>query len=388
MKTQIMMKKKFHSNDQAKLKIVCDDLCDNIELLLETLDIKYILRSKMATMACPIHDGDNASALNIYTEGDTYRGNWKCRTHNCEKIFKGSIIGFVRGVISNRKYKCQKDGDDTCSFNEALDFCLSLINKDLKNIKISKTDRDKKNFTNIVSNLQTNHSSKVVNKVSREKVRSTLSIPCQYFVDRGFSKEILDKYDVGLCDNPNKEMFNRGVVPIYDNDYQYLVGCTGRSIFDKCPKCKSHHKNIDNCPIESDLWKHPKWKHNFDFKSQNHLYNFWFAKEHILKSGTAIIVESPGNVWRLEENNIHNSVGIFGSSLSDRQKIILDSSGAMNLVILTDNDEAGKKAAIQIKQKCQNTYRVFILNITKSDVAEMNSSDIDSEIKSYLENIK
>ncbi|NDC71851.1 MAG: hypothetical protein EBZ62_00150, partial [Sphingobacteriia bacterium] len=38
-----------------------------------------------------------------------------------------------------------------------------------------------------------------------------------------------------------------------------------------------------------------------------------------LKSHTAIIVESPGNVWRLEENGIHNSVALFGSSLSDRQ---------------------------------------------------------------------
>jgi DNA primase len=110
----------------------------------------------------------------------------------------------------------------------------------------------------------------------------------------------------------------------------------------------------------------------------------WFAKEHILKSSTAILVESPGNVWRLEENNIHNSVAIFGSSLSDKQKMLLDSSGAMNLVILTDNDEAGRKAAEQIKTKCQNTYRVFIPQISKPDVAEMTSEEINQEIKSIL----
>jgi DNA primase len=92
-------------------------------------------------------------------------------------------------------------------------------------------------------------------------------------------------------------------------------------------------------------------------------------------------------VWRLEENGIHNSVGIFGSSLSDCQKILLDSSGAMNLVVLTDNDEAGNKAAQSIKQKCQNTYRIFIPKISKSDVGEMNSEEINSEIKKYLESI-
>jgi DNA primase len=177
------------------------------------------------------------------------------------------------------------------------------------------------------------------------------------------------------------------VVPIYDNDYKFMVGCTGRSIYEKCNTCKSHHDPAENCPDKEKAWLYPKWKHNADFKSQNHLYNFWFAKEYILKSGIAIIVESPGNVWRLEENGIHNSVAIFGSSMSDRQKILLDSSGAMSLIVLTDNDEAGRKAAEQIKSKCQNTYRVFIPNISKADVGEMNSEEIQNEIKNYIERI-
>ena len=104
-----------------------------------------------------------------------------------------------------------------------------------------------------------------------------------------------------------------------------------------------------------------------------------------MSSATAIIVESPGNVWRLEENGIHNSVAIFGSSMSDRQKVLLDSSGAINLVVLTDNDEAGKKAADQIKQKCQNTYKIYIPTISKGDIGEMNSDEIDNEIKPLLE---
>jgi DNA primase len=78
---------------------------------------------------------------------------------------------------------------------------------------------------------------------------------------------------------------------------------------------------------------------------------------------------------------------MFGSSLSDRQKILLDSSGAMNLVILTDNDEAGRKAAEQIKNKCQNTYRIFIPTITKNDVAELTNEEIKQQISQYLESI-
>jgi 5S rRNA maturation endonuclease (ribonuclease M5) len=377
---------KSHLNDQAKLKIVCDEVCDNIESLLDSFGLDYKFNNKMITMSCPIHGGDNISALNLYPEGDTYRGNWKCRTHNCEKTFKGSVIGFIRGIISSQKYGWKEPGNDSCSFKEAVEYATSFINKDLSSIKINRKDREKRQFTTVVSYLN-NEPAKIASVVTRQQIIKSLNIPAQYYLDRKYSKEVLTKYDVGLCDKEGKEMYNRIVVPIYDNEYKYMVGCTGRSVHEKCTKCKGFHNQDHACPNADNVWKYSKWKHNTDFKSQNHLYNFWFAKEHILKSGVAIVVESPGNVWRLEENGIHNSVAMFGSSLSDRQKILLDSSGAMSLVILTDNDDAGRKAAQQIKSKCQNTYRVFIPKITEADVGEMTSEQINTEIKSYLGNI-
>jgi len=384
--TQVMKNKKSHSVDQNKLKVLCDGLCDNIENLLDTLGVEYRHNSKMISMSCPIHGGDNISAVNIYPEGDTYRGNWKCRTHNCEQEFKSSIIGFVRGVISHQKYGWQNAGDPTCSFSEALDYVQKFLNKNLKDIKISKVEKNKKEFTNVVNYIQ-NTAENSDSKLTRSQVIKAISIPAQYYLDRNYSPEVLVKYDVGLCDNPSKPMHNRVVVPIYDNDYKYMVGCTGRSIFEKCVQCKGYHDNSAKCPDAEEAWKFPKWKHSADFKSQNYLYNFWFAKKFILETNTAIVVESPGNVWRLEENNIHNSVGIFGSSLSDRQKILLDSSGAMNLIILTDNDEAGRKAAEQIKNKCQNTYRIFIPQISKNDIGDMNSEEITNEILNYINTV-
>jgi 5S rRNA maturation endonuclease (ribonuclease M5) len=382
----ITMNKKFRSPDQHKLKIICDDLCDNIEVLLNGFGIEYKTNHKMITMSCPIHGGDNTSAINIYPQGDQYRGNWKCRTHNCEKEFKGSIIGFVRGVISHQKYGWSEPGDRTCSFKEALDYIMCFLNKDLKDIKISNVDKDKISFNSMVKHFKQTEKDDVP-KITRKQIISSLKIPSEYYSQRGYCVETLEKYDIGLCDNPQKPMYNHAVVPIYDMDYKYMVGCSGRSIFNKCDLCKCYHNPNNDCPSKENSWKYSKWKHSAGFKAQNHLYNFWFAKEHILKSSTAIIVESPGNVWRLEENNIHNSVAIFGSSLSDRQKILLDSSGAMNLVILTDNDDAGRKAAEQIKNKCQNTYRIFIPDISRNDVGEMTSEEIEKEIKQYIKRI-
>ena len=120
------------------------------------------------------------------------------------------------------------------------------------------------------------------------------------------------------------------------------------------------------------------------FKSQNHLYNFWFAKQHILESTIVVLVESPGNVWRLEEAGIHNSVALFGAHLTDRQKILLDGSGAMTIITIMDNDDAGKKAAQTISDKCKNTYNVVNINIEKNDIAEMSVEEINNTIKNYL----
>lgn len=382
------MNKRSHLNDQAKLKVLCDQLCDNIEELLTTLDVQYKNSTKMVTMSCPIHGGDNIGALNLYTQGDSYRGNWKCRTHGCEKTFKSSIIGFIRGVMSHRKYGWEKAGDQTCSFKDAVQFASSFLKADINDIEISKLSRNKQSFSVAVQYMggtEKGTTNKTSSGITRSIVRKSLDIPATYYLNRGYSAEILDKYDIGLCHNPQKEMYNRVVAPIYDDNHEYLIGCTGRTIFDKCSSCGCFHDQNKICPEKDYRWLYPKWKHSANFKSQNTLYNYWYAKEHIAKLGYVIVVESPGNVWKLEENHIYNSVAIFGSSMSDRQKIILDSSGAMTIIVLTDNDEAGKQAALQIQDKCHKTYRVFVPTISAPDVAEMTPEQISSEIIAFIE---
>lgn len=382
----MQMMKTFHSNEQDKYKILCDLLCDNIDDLLSYFQVPYKKSGKMISMACPIHQGDNTTALNLYIEGDTYRGNWKCRTHQCEKTFKGSVIGFVRGLLSTQKYNWSKNGDDIIPFTDTINFISKFLDKDLDSIKTCKISKNKNTFTSAINQISIDLSCNRAQTLDRNKARSLLKFPSTYYLDRGFTEEILDRYDVGLCSNPNREMYNRIVVPIYDIDYRYVIGCTGRSIFEKCPKCTAFHNPKDRCPSEDKTYLYSKWKHSTNFKSQNSLYNIWFAKKHIQDTGIVILVESPGNVWKLEENAIHNSLAIFGCSLSDKQKMILDSTGAMTIITLMDNDEAGRKAAIQIKEKCENTYKVYNLEISKTDVAEMNSEDIETQIKTFIRN--
>lgn len=362
----ILMKqtKKYRSYDQYQLKALSDAICEDIENLFVALDIDdYKMLDKMIMMSCPIHGGDNVSAFNLYYKGDNYCGNWKCRTHQCEETFKSSIIGFIRGCLSRRMCGWEKNGDTTVSFAEALDFAMKFSKKNLKDFNISKKQKEKNTFINTINYL--NPSAKNPAKtIDRHTVVKNLQIPSPYFLSRGFSKDILVKYDVGECLNPSKEMYNRAVVPIYDMEHKAVVGCSGRSI---------------NATI-------PKWKHNDGFRAEEHLYNFWYAKEHIQTTKTAILVESPGNVWKLEEAGIHNSVAIFGSSLKDKQKMLLDISGAMNLITIMDNDDAGKSAEQHIYKKCNRTYNVKHIHLQDfADVAEMSVEDIAKIIKPFIE---
>lgn len=372
-------KKKYRSYDQNQLKHLADVLCDDIENLLTVLGIdSYKMLDKMVIMSCPIHGGDNDSAFNLYHQGDSYRGNWKCRTHGCETVFKSSIIGFIRGCLSHEQ-GWTKPGDPVVSFNDAIDFALKYSKYNPSDYKVSKKTKEKNNFVNTVKYLKTETIvTPPQQKVSRATVTASLQIPSTYFISRGFSSEILTKYDVGDCIGSGKEMSNRAVVPVYDIDYTGMVGCTGRSIFNKCTNCGSYHDH--DCPNSKEKWLFCKWRHNKNFKTQEHLYNYWFAKEHISKTKTVVLVESPGNVWRLEESGIHNSVAIFGSSMSHKQKMLLDISGAMNIITIMDNDEAGQEAAKQIALKCERTYNIKNIVPPTGDIAEMSTELIKTNI--------
>lgn len=49
----------------------------------------------------------------------------------------------------------------------------------------------------------------------------------------------------------------------------------------------------------------------------------------------------PKDVLGLERADIHNGVGLYGNSLSDAQRSILEQAGIMEVVVAPDNDEPG-----------------------------------------------
>lgn len=337
---------------QKQIYNICVKLVDNIPKVLDTFKIDYIEYPNRFSFPCPVHGGDNPEGCSLFVDGTSAKGNWRCWTHNCQEEFTSNIFGFVRGAMSfTRKRKI--------SLNETLSFCENVLGTKINNIDIEIPN---KNID--VLEVFSRKPQDISTHLSRSQVRSKLEIPCKYFMNRGFLAETLDKFDVGLCKETNKQMYGRSVVPIYDESYNY-VGCAGRAL----------NSNIQ-----------PKWLYSKGFKKAV-LYGMNLAKNTILQTGNIILVEGQGDVWRMHEAGYTQTVGIFGASISDDQLLLLENSGACNVIILTDSDAAGDLAYKQIIKKCGRRFNYYRPHISAKDAGDMKISDLKTELEPQLKGV-
>jgi hypothetical protein len=212
------------SYNTEDLKNISDSLCDKIDDLFEYFEIDARKTSKMFICNCPIHGGDNKTAFNIFTSGNTHVGNWICYTHHCEKSFINNTIGFIRGLISHSKYNWSKSGDKIASFAETL-----YLIKSLYDFSIDDTLSTNKPKNILESSAFTKTTKEKQDKWSKTSVRSSLSIPSKYYLSRGYTEECLNNYDIGESNSSIGIFKDRVVVPVYDTDGKFIVGFTGRT---------------------------------------------------------------------------------------------------------------------------------------------------------------
>ncbi len=342
-------------NNQQILKL-SNQLFTKLPQLLKYFSIDYIEYPNRFAFACPIHGGDNTEGCTIFTDGNTAKGNWNCWTNHCEEDFSRNLFGFIRGVLSNKRAS-------TVSIIDTINFCLEFLDLDISELDLLQ-DVESNNAIKLLD-IFNREPEREPSKVDREVILETIQIPAEYYINRGYTTDILTKFDIGLCNKKNKPMSGRVVVPIYDEGYNY-IGCIGRSCYENMQ---------------------PKWLHSKGFRKSSYLYGLNMAKEKILETATAVLVEGQGDVWRMHEAGVENTVGIFGASLSDDQLVLLEQSGALSLVILTDYDDAGHRAAEQIMKKCGRRFNYYRPNISEKDVGDMSVEQIKTEILEELQGV-
>jgi len=383
--------------DPGRLNAIQVMLCSRIDELLNELRVSVYKSKKMYYGCCPVHGGDNPAALNLYLEGESVPCYWRCNTRKCHRPardggFGSTILGFVRGVLSHQRYGWSAIPDREqriVTWKETVDWCCRFLGKDINNIEVDYEELEKKRFAAGVATITRKPEQGRFGGVTRSVVRKFLQIPATYFIQRGWSPEILDRYDVGLYPAEGKPLSNRVAVPIYDENYKFVVGFTGRSVFPQCPQCGRWHHPQEACPNRGDhlAWgRTAKW-YNHHFNKDSYLYNYWFAKKAIRETGTVVIVEGPGDVWRLVESGVYYVLGLFGSELSDEQQVILEMSGAMNVVVLTDMDEAGNNAREQLRHRLKRSFCLHFPLLNVKDLGEMPPERVRSEVVPTLDAI-
>ena len=304
------------------------------------MQIEHQTKGNIYFFPCPVHGGDNPTGACIYAHD---RSNWKCWTHGCHETYGTSIFGFIRGFLSREK------GSEATP-REVFQFIEGKISLEKRLI-----DLERVNFIQTVEMF-----TDTTEDEELPKLKPRLTVPSEYFINRGINPETLKKFGVGDCyDGYN--MDSRAVVPIC-NKNNIVVGFSGRTTID----------SVD------------KWKHSYGLCKSNHLYGLNLSQEHILKSGVAIIVESPGNIWRLDEAGFYNYGGIMGAYISERQITLLEKAGALHLIILTDMDEPGRQAGAYIKKICGRRFTYSMPKYPANDIMELQVQ----QVKELLEKEK
>lgn len=323
----MMMNQKYSNKELEDLLIV------NFEKVLAYFDINNIKKtSNFWHGPCPIHDNsDNDLAFNFYHEEARSPGYWACNTKCCNEGYAKNIFGFVKALIK------KKTGEDK-KFNEVINICYKILETS-KQIKLEKIKRKPR----------------IQSFIDEGILKSNLKIPSPYFIKRGFSKEILERYNVGDCWNKGKMMYLRAVVPVKD-ELNRIVGVTGRSFFDICPKCECYHWEKMKCPDHNKRHSFSKWKNSFE--KSHYLYNYNLAKKTAIKNNLLILVEGPSDVWKLVQYGIYNVVALFGLIITQEQVMLCSNLGIENIMLFVDNDEAGTKSLPKLAEML-NKFKLY-----------------------------
>jgi DNA primase len=334
-----------------ELKKIKKLLGNNIELILSELNVEFEKNGENITCPCPVHGSDSPNSFSYSTD----KNIWSCWSRRCQDEYSNDIIGLIQGILSG-------DEEEDIGFSKALTWACNVLNIDNNSVFVDKAvEEDGDEFVEMVGMFAKEE--EIVQEDEQVSMDCTLSHPSEYFRKRGFKKETLGYFEVGDCNQKKSTMVQRAIIPIYNLVGEKIVAYIGRSTKD---------------------YIMPKFLFTKGFNKRRYLYNYHNAINKARETSTLFITEGQGDVWKLHEAGVMNAIGIFGKSLSEQQKRILEQSGVTRLVILTDNDQAGRESKIQIQRQMSRMFKVVFPRMSRKDVGDMTVKQIREDILPQL----
>jgi 5S rRNA maturation endonuclease (ribonuclease M5) len=330
------------------LKQLKNLLNSRIEEVFDRLNIEYEILGDNIYSTCPVHESsDNPRAFSFSKD----RGIWKCWTRECQNEYRNDILGLIHGILS-------KNGP--IEFGKA----LAWIHKEFGIVTTTiepKLEVVEDELSDIIKHI---HDDIRFPECSALNLKINLNVPSKYFINRGFKAETLMHFGVGDCTDKTSKLYDRSVIPIHDDTGENIIAYIGRSTKEyKLPKFLIYPKGFDK---------------RFSF------YNMHRALPFIKKSNTVFIVEGQGDVWKLYESGIYNAIGIFGRTLTKEQQKKLQTLPITHLVVLTDNDQAGRESKIQLQRQLGRFYKLSFPKLQHKDIGDMTIKQIHSNLLSQI----
>lgn len=316
----------------------------DVRLLLDSFNLEYERFEDNIFLRCPIHEeSDNDRALSISQSKMT----WRCWTRGCHEQYQTNIFGFVIGILSK---------DKEANFSDALRYICKLykINSNSAIFRKNPQKAPAEEFNTCVKIFK--NKDVETHETSLEKV--TTCGRSDYFMSRGFNPTTLEHFGVEDCLEKNDPMRYRAIIPVH---------CDGG-------------KKVAYIARSTKDYILPKYLFSKNFKKSDYLYNHHRAIHQAQQRSCIFIVEGQGDVWRLYEAGIYNCMSLFGKDMSQQQKTKLIRSGITNLIILTDNDQAGRESKIKIQRNLNRMFNLKFPQMSRKDIGAMSVQKIQKEI--------
>jgi DNA primase len=352
---------------------------ETVDRILETARIDEVvgefvsLKKRGANMIglCPFHN-EKSPSFNV----SPARGIYKC--FGCGK--GGNPVNFVMD-------------HEQLSYPEALRWLAKKYNIEIEEQERSPEQAAKENEREslfIVSNFAQKHYTKNLHETEEGK-----AIGLSYFVERGFRKDIIEKFQLGYSPDTWRDLTDAAIASGYKLEYLVKAGLTiqneedaskyfdrfrGRVLF---PVHNASGRVIAfggrTLKTDKKLAKYINSPETEIYHKSNVLYGLFFAKKAIMQEDVCYLVEGYTDVISMHQAGIENVVASSGTSLTVEQ-IRLIRRYTSNITILYDGDPAGIKASFRgINLILEESMNVRVLLFPDNDDPDSYSKKVSSE---------